>query len=348
MKYIFSGFLGLIITAIFFSLQGFGGDSSDKPVTNDTIVVGDSIQQQIVALTGKIADDPENADLYHERAKLFLLKSQIDEASEDMRKVISIDTTKIEYFITLTDVYFLTGRAGLAKAAIEKGLSIDPKNVDALLKVAELMLYFSDQRKCIEKVNEALTINKDAAKGYFLRGFALKELGDTAKAINDFQLTVDKDPEYYHAYIQLALLFSIKKNPLAVEYFDNALNLNPQSVEAWYGIGMYYQETGDYNKAFEAYNNLLAIDPNNKFAHYNMGFIHFQYLEVYAEAAKHFGNAILADSNYIEAIYMRGLSREKLGDLNNAEVDYHHALRLRENYDKALMGISRIEELKRK
>jgi tetratricopeptide (TPR) repeat protein len=166
---------------------------------------------------------------------------------------------------------------------------------------------------------------------------------DTAKAVASFQKAVEQDPEYYHAYIQLGILYATKNSPLAVDYYNNALKKNPNSIEARYGLGMFYQENEEYNKAIIEYDSILRIDPKYKQAHYNLGYIHLVYLKVYNQAVKHFTAAIECDAKYAEAYYNRGYSYELMGDIMNAKTDYTKALELRSNYEKAITGLNRVD-----
>jgi tetratricopeptide (TPR) repeat protein len=182
-------------------------------------------------------------------------------------------------------------------------------------------------------------------RAFFIKGMAYREMGDTAKAVQNLQIAVEKDQQYYDAYMQLGLIFSTKHNPLAADYFKNALNIRPKSIEAYYGLGMFFQSVEEYNKAIESYTTILKIDPKYKYAHFNLGYIHLVYLKVYDAAIKHFTDAIIVDPNYAEAYYNRGYSFELRGDINNARTDYIQAMKIKPNYSKAVEGMNRLDKI---
>ena len=105
---------------------------------------------------------------------------------------------------------------------------------------------------------------------------------------------------------------------------------------------MFYQETADFNNAIETYTTIIQIDPNYKFAYFNLGYIHLVYLKVYDVAIDYFTKAIKADPAYAEAYYNRGYSFELRGDMINAKTDYKKALELKTNYQKAIEGLNRV------
>ena len=318
---------------------------SCKPKTeNSDATSNDSIPKDLILLNKKIEAEPNNADNYNARANYYLDKKDFPSAAKDMVSAIHLDSTKSSYFVTMADIFFMSGQSGKSKRSLEKSLLLDSNNIQALQRMAELYLYIKDNKKSISYLDKILHLDVHNAKAYFTKGVDFKELGDTAKAISSFQTVVEQDPEYYHAYIQLGLLFEAKHNPLALEYYTAALKLNPKSVEAMYNMAMYCQENNKYNKAIEIYTNILKLDPQNKYANYNLGYIHYQFLKVYDVAAKHFTNAINCDNNYAQAVYMRGLCYETLGDIAKAAVDYNQALKIDPDYDKPAEGLQRLKK----
>jgi tetratricopeptide (TPR) repeat protein len=339
MRNLFVVFVSFCISCSIVSCGGKGTKSDVKKA-----IVSDSISPEIAALNAKIKKDSANPELYNQRAELLAQKNKLDEALADIRTALNIDSTKAAYYLTLSDVYFAQGRSRNCTQAIEKALAIDPKNVDADLKYAELKMYFKEYKTTFEYIGKALEIDKINAKAHFMEGITYKLTGDTVKAVSCFRTTIDQDPNYYHAYMELGLLFSLKNNRLAVDYFENALKLNPKSIEARYGLGMFYQGNEETDNAIAEYDSILRIDPKYKMAHFNIGFIHLVYLRDYKKAIEHFTDAISCDPKYAEAYYNRGYTFELMGDMQNAKKDYNNALKIRTNYQKAIDGLNRIDK----
>lgn len=295
-------------------------------------------------LNEAILKNPDDPALYNQRAALYVQMGNTDSAFRDISRALTNDSTNADYLCTLSDVYMLAGMVQNALAALEKALLYNPKSVNALLKKAELHLYFDQFANTLQLTEEAIKIDGINPKAYFIRGMCFKLKGDTTNAIRNIQKTVEIDQEYYHAYIQLGLLFAAKGDILAADYYNNALNLDPKSVEAYYGLGMFYQDNGFINEALSAYTNLLLVDSTYRFAHFNLGYIHLVELKLYSEAIKYFNNAIRYAPDYVEAYYNRGYSFELLGDINNARGDYKKALELRTNYQLAIEGLNRLDK----
>jgi tetratricopeptide (TPR) repeat protein len=321
-----------LISLLFFASCG------DPNTKTETVSAADSIAAsapaELKTLNAEILASPNNPDLYHKRAKYYLDAKSFDEGLADMSRAMNLDSTKSEYFLTLSDLYFSINQSGKAKAALEKCVSLDPKNVDAILKLAELYLYVNKSDKSIEYINQALKIDQYNAKAYFMKGMNYKDLKDTAKAISSMQTAVEQDQQYYNAYMQLGILCAAKKNKIAVDYYKNALRIQPKSVEAWYALGKYYQDVQDWNNAIGTYTTLLKFD-NNRNALYNLGVIHLVALKQYNKALEYFTGAINIDPKYVEAYYGRGICYQEMKEPQKAQSEFQACLSIDPGYEPA-------------
>jgi len=334
-------FLGIAAVVLLFSYACNNTSKDKKEIPAQQL---DATQSSIKILSEKIKLNPKDGELYNQRASIYLQLKNIDSAFRDINRALMIDSVKADYLSTLSDVYMASGRVQNALAALEKALKFEPDNIVALLKKAELHLYFEQYGKTMDLTEKVLKLDINNSKAYFIRGMTFKLKGDTADAIKNIQKTVELDQENYNAFMQLGILYAAKRNKMAVEYYNNALKLNPKSIEAFYALGMFYQDNGFLNEALSSYTNLLLIDSTYKFAHYNMGYIHLVYLKMYKEAIKYFNKAIKFAPDYYEAYYNRGYCFELLGDILNARKDYKKALEIKNNYEMAIEGLNRLDK----
>lgn len=319
---------------------GAKDDQTKTPVVIDTTPIG----KQIAEISRKIHDNPNAPDLYHQRSRLHLQRNDLANAAIDIGKVLELDTTKADYFLTLSDIRLAAGDPGKSMAALRKTLELDPENIRAREKLAELYFIAMQYEQSISNLDEILKRDIHNAKAYFMKGMNFKEKGDTARAIGSFQTAIEQRQDYYEPYIQLALIYTARADKLAMQYYDGALRINPKSEEALYGRGMYYQEVmQDYDKAIQDYTSIILINPKNRNAHFNLGFVHYQYLKVNSEAIKHYTRAIESDPQWPEAFFNRGLTYETKGDVNAARNDYQNALKLRPDYEKAKIALDRVK-----
>jgi tetratricopeptide (TPR) repeat protein len=238
------------------------------------------------------------------------------------------------------------GQPQNSRDALFKATSINPKDKDALLKLAKLYLIIKDYSKCYETVHQILSLDNTVASAYFTRAIGLLEQGDTNRAVTDLMQAVDNNQNYYEAYVQLGDLYAMKKDPLAEAYLKNALRIRPQSREANYMLGMYYQETAQYEKAITIYQNLSKTDSAFREASYNIGYIYLVYLKDFKKAIPFFTESLTKDPGYYQAYFNRGYAYELSGDYKKAAEDYQKALKIKVNYDKAVEGLNRLDKKK--
>lgn len=334
----------IFFTSSLFLISSCGGGGWTVPyenLKNDTAQAGmsDTLKQ----LNKQLFSDPVNADLFHKRASYYLTIRDFQKSLDDMMVALNIDSSKATYYMTLSDIYFYTNKTGASKRALEKAIELDDKNTEALLKLAELYLYVKKNDLSIEYINKALKINQYNAKAYFMKGMNYKDLKDTAKAISSMQTAVEQDQSYYHAYMQMGLLTAARKNPIAIQYYKNAIRIQPNSTEAWYAIGKFYQDTGDWENAITTYNALITADAQNKYAHYNLGAIHLIHLKKYKPAIDHFTAAIHIDPDYTEAYYARGLAYRSFGNVQGAREDFQYCLRINPDYEPAKTELNKLK-----
>ena len=53
----------------------------------------------------------------------------------------------------------------------------------------------------------------------------------------------------------------VQKNPLAIQYFDNAIRVDPDNVAAWHAKAYYLQNNDKINEALQIYKQIHTMDP---------------------------------------------------------------------------------------
>lgn len=286
-------------------------------------------------LNDEIAANPNRADLLFQRGQIFIQREVMNQAYTDLSRACELDSTNTEYLMALADVAFKTFQIKKASDSFEKVVKLDPKNKDAYLKLSELYFYIKGYQKSLLYSNEALKLDKNLVRAYYLRGFAYKEMGDTAKAVSSFNTVIDLQNDY-DAFIQLGNIYAVRNNPLALQYYNNALKVQPASTEALYNRGLYYQNTGEIGKATADYNAILKIDPSYSDAYFNLGYINSVLTSNFKEAIKFYSEAIRTNDQYAEAFFNRGVCYEKTGDQSAARKDFTEAVRISPTYKPAL------------
>ncbi|MGB0916743.1 MAG: tetratricopeptide repeat protein [Flavobacteriales bacterium] len=331
------------------ALVGFSScDTQPKPEKETAIVEPIEAEPEVLematldSLTKLIDANPSDAKLLHERAKVFLKVDETNFALADVGRALLLDSTIAEFYLTISDVYFRMNEPSKCKNALLKANNIQPDYKEPLHRLAQFELYLGNHQKSINYANEMLRLDVHDDRPFVIKALCFKELGDTAKAVQNYLEAVTENPDNYDAYVELGVLHWAMGNQLAEAYLKSALDIRPEGVDALYALGLHYQDSDKLNDALETYTRILEIDSAYQSAYFNMGYIQYQYLQLYKEALVNFDKAVQVNPKYYQAIYMRGLCYEARGDVSRAKREYAYALELNPDYGKAADGMTRL------
>ncbi len=327
---------------IVFNFFMYSCNTNSKKVESED---AESIAQSnpLTELNQEILTDNDNDLLFIRRADYYLSVNKIDSALRDILIAIDIDGENANHFITLSDAYLAMGNPDKCLDALDRALALDNKNKEALLKKSQLYLIMRDYENTYSTISKLIAIDNINPIAYFIRSMAFIEESDTLNAIKNLQVAIDQNQDYFDAQLQLGILFASQKNPIAVNYLQNAIRLTPQTIEPYYQLALFFQENGRTESAIQTYNSILDINPEYVPVLYNLGYIQLVYRQDFTKAIDYFNQTIQVAPEYVEAYYNRGYSYELLGKKNLARLDYQEALKLRSNFDKAIEGMNRLD-----
>jgi tetratricopeptide (TPR) repeat protein len=301
----------------------------------------------IDSINAIIKEQPNNPDLYFERAKFHYGNKDVPSSLSDVGRALSLDSSKADYYLLLADLKLISKQSRESKDALLKANKLDPNNIDVLLKLGELYMVVQDADASFIYLNQALKLDVHNARAYQLKGFNYKFLRDTLNALSSFQTAIEQDPNDYDSYLQIGLFYANINNPLAEDYFNNAIKVKPQSLEARYAKGLHYQEMDETRKALDTYNEIIDLNPNYFNAYYNRGFVYLTQLEKFDSAAYEFQRAIdFGPQDYFEAHYNKGIALEMNKEFAKATEAFSASLKINPQYDLAAKGLERLLDKK--
>ncbi|NNC83675.1 MAG: tetratricopeptide repeat protein, partial [Flavobacteriales bacterium] len=239
-------------------------------------------------------------------------------------------------------LYYATGQMGEAKYALEEAIELDPNNTSALLQLAEVYFVLTNHDRTMRMVNEALRVDEQLPKAYFLKGLVYREQRNSELAKSSFQTVTELDPDNVEAFNLLGMLYAEEGDSLAIQYYETALGIDPDNLEVLYNRGYFYQDNLMAEKALDAYNEMLEIHPESSAAYYNKGYVLMGLLSRPEEAIDAFTEAIRYNPSYYQAYSNRAVCLEELGRREQAEADFKKALEIKPNFDPAIEGLNRL------
>lgn len=128
----------------------------------------------------------------------------------------------------------------------------------------------------------------------------------------------------------------------SMDYYLNAIALNPYAIEPRMGFVIPAAATGNYKEVEAQYTSILAVDPMNTKANYWMGVICYN-REQLDSAYKYFEKvANLFPFDY-DSIIMFAWTNYKMHNLREAKVLFQKALLIKPDDASALEGLGKIQ-----
>lgn len=334
-----------LLTASLVSCDGSetpGESGLTDTLTADTL---DESEKIIEELNKKIAEDPNNPNHYHERAYVYYRLGNFEKALLDADRCILIDSTIPTFHFTKGEIYFAQLKAEEAIENYKTALRQKPDYWEAELRIGRIYMYLKNWPEAMKRINSSLKMQPTSAEAYFMKGEVYEETGDTALAASSFQTATEQDPQYYDAFIRLGLLYAKAKSRLALDYYNTALNLRPNSIEALYNKAIFCQENGMENQALQIYDQIISLKKDFELAYYNKGYIFLIMIGDYQMAAQMFREALKVNPRYIDAYHNLGLSYEGMKDYKKARENFKKALEIDPSYELSANSLDRLDRM---
>jgi len=228
-----------------------GGNGSDS-------VLKLAIQQyeEIIKL------DPKSVDDHIMLGRLYHADSQMKKAQDEEQLAIKLSPDSEEAVATLAMFYSEEGDA--AKAA--DTLSTIPeanRSAKLYLMLGGTYDQQKDYKKSIDAYQHAIALDRDNLDA--IRGLAeaLMNDGQTAKALQQFQVIADANPEDARTYVRIAEIYRRQgKLDQALQSLKKAQSMVKDSDQISYGIAEIYQAQGRYDDAIQQLQALLKSGEN--------------------------------------------------------------------------------------
>ena len=322
-------------------------NNDEKPEYEDPEEEVEVQLNNIDAVSQALEEDPYNPGLYFTRANLYYDEGSYELALQDMQSAITLDSTVVDYYIVLSQLFIETGNAEKAILGMRKAIAIAPDDVTSYLLAGKYAYIVQEYQSAVDFLNQALVIDVTNPDAYFLKGAIYRDMGDTAKSISNFLTCVEQDPSYDEAFLQVALLYSYQKDPLAITYYNNALKSNQDNLFVYNGLGKYYMRQGQFKDAITAFREIIIRDMDAPETMYQIAECYLE-MDSIDKAYLHFDMAIESDPLFVEAYYKRGYVALLKDDLKNARFNFEQALNIDDTYQPAIDALALVDEIEGK
>lgn len=278
--------------------------------------------------------NPNDVELLAQKADILFKLLRQDEGMQEIAKAFRLDSNNLE--VRRVHAGYMMGQLKILSARDDYGFIIerDPGNAEAYLGMARTYAVEGNHAKAFQFSDEALKRNVKFRDAYVLKGLIFRTEGKIDLAISSYQTAVEIDPNYYSGYVALGNLHEIKNSPIAMDFYNTALETNENGLDALYGKAMLLQNSSNLEEAKELYRKILKISPDYYTALYNQGYIKLVYESDYDSAAFFFTQTVEKDAYYADAWYNLGLSEQARGRNREALKAFKETLKIDKDFKK--------------
>jgi cytochrome c-type biogenesis protein CcmH/NrfG len=159
-----------------------------------------------------------------------------------------------------------------AKAAFHTAIELEPNNPDYRIGLIEAHKMANDPTGAIREAQAAAKVAPTSASIHRMLGDLLRTSGDNRGAAGAYRVVIKADPADVETHLHLAALCeSLNDLPGATESYEAAAKLRPDDAKIKADLARVVAKAVEPPTSIEACRRILAKDPGNVAARYNLG-----------------------------------------------------------------------------
>jgi len=281
-------------------------------------------------------------------AGLYLLTVSPETIPQPFRPTPTPTRTAASYAAEAEN-YYREGQLDEAIKTYEEAVRRDPTVIENYIPLVRLLVFRSRFNEAMDYADTALFVDPDSAPARAVRAMALDwqswELSDEGleeeatdlriEALNEVNKAIEKDPTSAEAYAyQAEILFDLVNYDEADEAIDNALQLDPESLDAQRVAGYLMEFRGYRQAAIEYYEEAIRLHPKLAMLHQSLARTYISDGEINL-AKESLETAIELDPENAEYRYYMGYAHFAIGGIDLAANSFKQAIELRPDYPAA-------------
>ena len=195
---------------------------------------------------------PDNSAIHYKLAETQLKTEDYDNALTHIENALELDQTNKYYYLLAAEIYIKKNNYNEAGKKYEELIRNIPGTDEYLFELANIYIYqekFKEALDTYKKAEQSVGINEHTS--YQIQRLYLR-LNDLESAVNEAKKLVESFPGEPKYLLSLAdILISNNRENDAVEYLEQALELDPNNGKARLLLSNIYKKTADKDQERE-------------------------------------------------------------------------------------------------
>jgi Tfp pilus assembly protein PilF len=213
-----------------------------------------------------LIDNASASNLHNSRGIDLAERGWFEEAIKEFKIAIERAPNSAQGYDNLGTVYADRGELLNALSSYAQALALEPENPFALHNLGCFLSNHGNSlaTKCFKN---AFKIDPGLYEALFNLGLCLAAEDKHEQAIAHFEEALDHNSEDREIRFHLALsLLALKRNGAAIKELLKVVTIDKLHDQAWFHLGLAYQEQGFLEEAQKAFSNAIKVDPKNIYA----------------------------------------------------------------------------------
>jgi tetratricopeptide (TPR) repeat protein len=247
----------------------------------------------------------------------------------------------VQLHFTLGTLLASEGQYRAAQRALEKANSLQPETFEIVFNLGQTYLRLNDYAKAERVAERAQALKPDSAEALYLLAQVYNEQSRPVDALELLVRAHKLAPE------NTDIIFLLGRVSMTQNYFEDAIpllesgvKLAPKRADLRAALGESYFMSGKADKAIEAFNDLVQIDPTAR----SYAFLGLSYRNLgrFDEARKFFELGLKADPRNAACLFNMGYIEGRQGNQTKAEEYFQQTLKSNPDYAEALLELANL------
>jgi tetratricopeptide (TPR) repeat protein len=195
---------------------------------------------------------PENGQIYYNRAEAYLVLNRTEEAILDLNKSISLNNKFAKAYVTRAKVMLTLNQLDEVIGDCSKAIELKPSLESAWFNRSKAYLFKGEIQKAFIDLNEVVDLNPGFASAFNNRALVNLYLGKDIEASSDLNKAIDLEPRLINAYNNMAkTVYEKGQFNFSIIYLTSSLKHNPQDGDMLKLRGNCYLELNMFEQAYD-------------------------------------------------------------------------------------------------
>jgi tetratricopeptide (TPR) repeat protein len=271
---------------------------------------------------------PQNAQIAVLTGTIYAMQQNADAARREFTRALELQPDNADAQEALAELDFAAQQYSASQARIEKVIAKNPREALPEVLLAKIFLAQSQTNRAEIALLKAAEL-PDGAPAYLMLAQLYVDVGHDKDALDILNLALSKNPKDKAALVLLANVQIRQKNyRAAANAYEKLLAINPQYGPALNNLAcLYCDNLGNLDKAYDLAQRAHQLYPNDPSAADTLGWIFFKKGD-YASALKLFRDSAVGLPGNPEAQFHLGIANYMLANEDSARETLQGALNL--------------------